>query len=51
MLFLPWLILLASGIFLLTAGESPKEEEDPEKELADAIAKYLAKSKGNASQE
>jgi hypothetical protein len=50
MLFLPWLILLASGIFLLTAGESPKEE-DPEKELADAIAKYLAKSKGNASQE
>jgi len=49
-MFFPWIILLTTGIFLLTAGESPKEE-DPEKELADAIAKYLAKSKGNASQE
>ncbi len=49
MLFLPWVILLSAGLFLLT--EKPKEEKTPEQELEDAIAKYLAKTKGKDSEQ
>lgn len=50
MLFIPWVIFLSIGIFLL--AEKPQEEEKtPEKELGNAIAKYLAKSEKNGSQQ
>ncbi len=50
MLFLPELLLLSFGLFLVLGEPPKKEEKDPEQELGEAIAKYLAKSKGNGSQ-
>jgi hypothetical protein len=49
MLILPEVLLLSFGLFLLL-GEPSKEEKDPEKELEESIAKYLAKTKGNRSE-
>ncbi len=49
MLILPELLLLSVGLFLVL-GEPAKEEKDPEQELGEAIAKYLAKSKRNGSE-
>ncbi len=49
MLILPGLLLLSFGLFLLL-GEPAKEEKDPEQELGEAIAKYLAKSKEKDSE-
>jgi hypothetical protein len=46
MLFLPWVILLSAGLFLLT--EKPKEEKTPEQELEDAITNTLLKVRGMA---
>ncbi len=51
MLFLPELLLLLFGLFLVLGEPSKKEEEkDPEQELGEAIAKYLTKTKGNGSE-
>jgi hypothetical protein len=49
MLILPELLLLSFGLFLLL-WEPSKEEKDPEQELEEAIAKYLAKTKGDGSE-
>jgi hypothetical protein len=49
MLFLPELLILSFGLFLVL-GEPAKEEKDPEQELGEAIAKYLAKSKEKGSE-
>jgi hypothetical protein len=49
MLILPEILLLSFGLFLLL-GEPSKEEKDPKQELKEAIAKYLAKTKGDGSE-
>jgi len=50
MLILPELFLLSFGLFLVLGESAKKEEKTPEEDLGDAIAKYLAKSKGDGSQ-